>query len=301
MDEGSLAFKALLFYGTRIHHRGQWRVHAKLRQLLDANVDCEVEVERAGLRWVLNPSDDVQRDLFWLGVRDRWEVYHIKRLLPPGAVVCDVGANFGFYSLTLAAFLKRRGRLFAFEPHPATRIRLERNIALNQLGDVITPIPYALSDSPGTARMTRRKDNTGAAHICEEGETEVELTTLDSFCTQHRLSQVDFVKIDVEGFEAKLLRGGEHCLKTFRPTLLVELQPDTLERVGSTPTEVASLLRDYGYVLHVPRRERLLPLTELPAGSQLINVFCLPPALCGSTAGNVALGAAPSESWRSAT
>jgi hypothetical protein len=80
-----------------MHHRGQWRIHAKLRQLLDANIDCDMEVERAGLRWVLNPSDYMQRNLFWLGENDRWDTFHIKRLLPAGAVVCDVGANFGYY------------------------------------------------------------------------------------------------------------------------------------------------------------------------------------------------------------
>jgi FkbM family methyltransferase len=222
----------------------------------------------------------MQRNLFWLGENDRWDTFHIKRLLPAGAVVCDVGANFGYYSLTLAAFLERNGHLFAFEPHPATRARLERNIALNEgLGDTITVIPKALSDTHGTARMTRRLDNTGAAHISDEGDTDVEVTTLDTIFDQHGLSRLDFVKIDVEGFEAHVLRGGEHCLKRLRPILLVELMPLQLERTGSTAIEVASLLRDYGYVLHVSERSRLVPLTKLPIGSQLINVLCLPAPL----------------------
>jgi FkbM family methyltransferase len=280
MNERSLAFKALTFYGIRMRHRGQWRVHTMLQSLLKANIDCEIDVERGGLKWELNPSDYVQRDLFWLGERDRWDSYHIKRLLPADAVVCDVGANFGYYSITLAAFLNRNGRMFAFEPHPATRIRLERNIELNQLGDVITVMPYALSEAPGSVRMTNRKDNTGAAHICESGETEVEMNTLDNFCVQQRLSRLDFVKIDVEGFEARVLKGGNNCLRSFRPVLLVELMPLQLERAGTTAAEVASLLRDCGYVLHVSVRKRLARLTELPVGSQLINVLCLPEPPC---------------------
>ncbi len=281
MNERSLAFKALEFYGTRVHHRGQWRVHALLRYLLDANVNCEMEAERAGLRWVLNPSDYPQRNLFWLGEHDRWDTYHIKKLLPKGAVVCDVGANFGYYSLVLAAFLKGNGRLFAFEPNPTTRIRLERNIALNDLGDVIAVIPYALSDEPGTLRMTSiGASNTGGAYICRAGETEIEVTTLDSICARQQLTRLDFVKIDVEGFEARVLRGADYCLRTFQPILLVELMSEQLERAGSTPAEVASLLRDYGYVLHVTERDRLLPLAELPSGSQLINALCLPATIC---------------------
>jgi FkbM family methyltransferase len=276
LNEGSLAFKALVFYGTRMHHRGIWKVHDVLRNLLKANIDRDLEVERGGLRWVLNPSDYVQRNLFWLGERDRWDTYHIRRLLTPGAVICDVGANFGYYSISLGAFLNPNGRVFAFEPHPKTRIHLERNIALNQLGGVITAVPYALSDALGSASMSNRKGNTGAAYVSQSGDTKIELITLDSFCAEYQPSRLDFVKIDVEGFEARVLRGGEHSLRTFHPMLLIELMPEQLERAGSTAAEVASLLRDYGYELYVTKRKHLKLLTELPVGSQLINVFCLP-------------------------
>lgn len=276
MNEESLAFKALIFYGTRMQHRGKWKVHNVLRNLLKADIDRDLEVERGGLRWILNPSDYVQRDLFWLGERDRWDTYHIKRLLPPGAVICDVGANFGYYSISLAAFLNPNGRVFAFEPHPKTRIHLERNIALNQLGGMITAVPYALSDALGFAFMANRKGNTGAAHVSQGGDTKIELTTLDSFCAEHQLSRLDFMKIDVEGFEARVLRGAERSLRTFHPILLIELMPEQLERAGSTAAEVASLLRDYGYELYVSNRKHLELLAELPIGSQLINVFCLP-------------------------
>jgi FkbM family methyltransferase len=276
VNERSLAFKALEFYGNRLHHRGQWRIHALLRDLLKANIDCEIEVERAGIRWLLNPSDYVQSELFWLGERDRWDAYHVKRLLPAGAVICDVGANFGYNSLALATFLERNCCVFAFEPNPEIRARLERNITMNHLDGVITVMPCALSDVPGFARMTGGKDNSGAAHICRDGETEVEVTTLDSISVKHKLSRLDFVKIDVEGFETNVLRGGEKCLNAFRPVLLVELMAEQLERAGSSPAELVSLLQDYGYTLHVSRRKRLLPLTELPISSVVINVLCLP-------------------------
>jgi len=276
MNDRSLAFKALEFYGCRLRHRGQWRIHGLLTNLLRANIDREIEVERAGLRWLLNPSDYVQRGLFWLGERDRWDSYHVKRLLPAGSVICDIGANFGYYSLALAEFLKRDCRVLAFEPSPETRARLERNIALNQLRDTVTVIPCALSDAPGSARMTSRKGNSGATYIRNDGETEVEVVTLDDVCARHRLSRLDFVKIDVEGFELKVLKGGERCLRAFRPILLVELMAEQLERAGTSPAEVATLLRDCGYALYVPRRKRLLPLMELPSGPQLMNVLCLP-------------------------
>jgi FkbM family methyltransferase len=276
MDNSSFVFRALEMYGTRFHHPGQWRVHARLREALHANIDRYMEVERRGLRWVLNPFDYVQQNLFWLGEHDRWDLFHVKRLLAPDAVICDIGANFGYYSLTLAEHLKPKGRIFAFEPHPATRGRLERHVAMNRLGDVVNVMPCALSDAPGILRMTSREDNTGAAHISNEGNIEVEVSTLDNFCDLHQLSRLDFVKIDVEGFEVRVLRGGEHTLKTFRPKLFVEMLPTQLERTGSSAAELANTLRGYGYSLYVSDRKRLLPLNTLPGESDLINVFCFP-------------------------
>ena len=149
MNERSLAFKALEFYGNRVRHCGQRRIHARLRDLLKANIDCEIEVERAGIPWLPNPSDYVQSGLFWPGERDRWDAYHVKRLLPAGAVICDVGANFGYYALALATFLERNCRVFAFEPSPETRAGLEQNITMNHLDGVITVMSCALSDAPG--------------------------------------------------------------------------------------------------------------------------------------------------------
>ena len=278
MNNLSPGFKALEFYGNRLHHPGQWRIHALFRQCFNVDIDCDLEVERAGLRWLLNPSDYVHRDLFWLGERDRWNFHHIMRLLPADAVVCDVGANFGYYSIMLAASLKGQSRFFAFEPNPVTRLRLERNVALNQLGSAITVLPCALSDTPGTAQMTSRKDNSGAAHICANGETEVEVTTLDAICDKHQLKRLDFVKIDVEGFEGHVLRGGEKSLRAFRPVLLVEIMAEQLERAGTSPAELVSLLQDYGYSLYESERTRLVRLTKLPSGPQLINALCVPAA-----------------------
>lgn len=277
MDQTSASFKALSFYGTRMHHPGQWRVHSELRRALGADsVNSYIEVERAGLRWVLNPADHVQQNLFWLGQHDRWDISHIKQMLPPNPVLCDIGANFGYYSVTLAASLKPDCRIFAFEPHPKTRTRLERHIALNQLGDLITVLPCALSDVAGTVQMSLRESNSGAAHISQHGDTEVEVSTLDSICADRQFSRLDFVKIDVEGFETRVLKGGSQCLQKLRPKLLVEMMPEQLERTGSSAAELASTLRDYGYRLHVSDRRKLLPLTTLPTGSDLINVFCLP-------------------------
>lgn len=276
MNHNSTLFRALEFYGTRFHHRGQWLVHQKLRDVLNVRVDRDLEVERAGLRWVLNPSDFMQSALFWLGEQDRWDVFHIKRLVVPGAVIFDVGANVGYYSLVIAAALNGNCETHAFEPNPETYDRLARHIELNGMGASVFAHRLALSDAIGSGKIVERDGNSGAASVETSGDGEVALTTLDAFCGARGLARIDFIKVDIEGLEERMLNGARETLQRHRPALLVELNPSTLTRENSSAERVAELLRSLGYELYEARRERLLPLNKLPQGEEFINAFCLP-------------------------
>src|SRR5687767_8104684 len=147
MKPNSFAFKFLEFYGTRLPHRGQWWVHAKLRQWLHADVNAELRVVRDGHEWLLNPSDFVQTEFFWLGSREAWDVFHAKTLVRPGCMIFDVGANFGHYAITLAGATGRDCVVHAFEPFPPNTERLRTNVGLNRLDRIVHIHPMALSDS----------------------------------------------------------------------------------------------------------------------------------------------------------
>jgi FkbM family methyltransferase len=178
----------------------------------------------------------------------------------------------------LAQGLQRRCEVHAFEPMAATYQRLGEHIALNRMDGVVHAHQLALSDQPGRASMTQpRSDNSGAAYA-ELGAGEVMVSTLDAFVQEHGLSRLDFVKIDVEGFEERVLRGGVRTLRTLRPTLLLEVQPVTLERAGSSVPRLFDLLQTMGYVLHRARKERLVPLdpAEVATPGSLVNGFALP-------------------------
>jgi FkbM family methyltransferase len=246
-----------------------------LRRLLRANIDQELTVTRAGSRWVLNPADYTQREFFWLGEKDSWDVFHVMRLVHPGAVILDIGANFGFYAVSFARALARCARIIAFEPFPSTFRRLCANIALNGLDDVIQAHPLALSDRVGRARMWSRPDNSGASAVLDEGSTSVPATTLDTFSRDAGLERLDFVKVDVEGHEEAVLRGASDVLARFRPVLLVEIDPPKLHRAQTSAERVLKLLLDSGYGLWVARRRNLEPLDWVPNGNTYVNVFGL--------------------------
>jgi len=272
----SALFRLLEFYGTRMHHRGQWRLHTLLRQILKPDVDADYQVTRGGLRWQLNPSDFVQADLFWFGRKDYWETYHLCRLLRQGSVLFDIGANIGYYGITLAATLGNECRVYAFEPFPATYEVLVTNIALNGLTETISAHRQALSDRERVARMrTRVGSNSGSARLDTAGES-ISTTTIDIFCSTHSIDRLDFVKIDAEGHEEFILAGGAQTIRQHRPLILLELDPPLLNDAGSSVERVVSLLRSHGYTLRTARRNTLVPMETLPAGRVVVNAFAFP-------------------------
>lgn len=275
MNRNSLIFRTLEFYGTRLNHRGQWLVHEKLRRFFNVNVDEDFEVERKGLRWILNPSDHMHSELFWLGMQDYWDIYQIKKILKPGSVIFDVGANCGYYSITLAHELKGNCEVHAFEPNPPTYERFLKNIELNNLTSIKVH-KLGLSDAKGTGDMIERADNSGAAavNLSESGAGNIALTTLDDFCSDQKISGIDFIKVDIEGFEERFLLGGKESLLQFKPVLLVEFNPSTLIRDNSSVEKLKAILEGYGYSLFVSNKKTLIPLQELPSGNQIVNVFC---------------------------
>lgn len=126
----------------------------------------------------------------------------------------DVGAHVGLWSRELAS---RFERVIAFEPVTSHRHCFNHNVPLRNV-DLYS---CALGSQAGRASMVIERDNTGHTRISPAGTYEVEVRALDSFSFKH----VDFIKIDVEGHELDVLRGGEHTLTTHRPVVVIEQKP----------------------------------------------------------------------------
>jgi len=273
-------FSVMRWYGKNIQHRGKWRVHSFLRNRFKLNKNKEFTVTHGGLRWQLNPSDYTQERFFWLGEMDAAEINQIASRLSPGAVIFDVGANFGYYGIALANRLARQCSVHSFEPFPDTLQRLRTNIALNQLQDVVKSVPFGLADSAGTGTMVAKEGHSGGAHFDAHPQQstgpQVALTTLDEYCSAYDVRRIDFIKIDVEGYEGKVINGGRIALKTFKPLLMVEFNPVTMAKANARMETLRDDLIALGYKLFHIRQGILHPLARLPHGRDYINVFCLP-------------------------
>jgi FkbM family methyltransferase len=180
----------------------------------------------------------------------------LRRLVRPGDVVYDVGANLGLYARYLVATLSA-GRVISFEPAEDNRALLARNLELGDIMPQVTVLPFALADEDGFAEFqvddmqsasgTLSKVTGGKASV---GRRNLELAPLTARVACRRLDTVvgeeglplpDVIKIDVEGAEALLLRGARAVLRERRPRLLIELHGAEVAR------EVLSLLDELGY------------------------------------------------------
>jgi FkbM family methyltransferase len=178
----------------------------------------------------------------------------LRRELRPGDCFIDVGSNVGYYAFTSACLVGPAGKVHAIEPSSRLGARIASDIERNGLSGRVILHRCALADFDGHAYLehgSRDLTPDGDAFIrMVESDADAErvpVTTLDALLAD--TSRVDVMKVDVEGLEMAVLRGGMQVLRRCRPRLLlVEVQEATLARTsGTTPADLFALLGRCGY------------------------------------------------------
>jgi FkbM family methyltransferase len=192
------------------------------------------------------------------------EFVFIANFLEPGMTFVDVGANDGAYTVFAAGRVGARGRVVAIEPSSREFQRLTANIELNQLRNV-TAVQAAAGEASGTTSLAiaefghEGQNTVGTMVVNPKVGTarleEVATRRLDDILVGAEFDRVDFVKIDVEGSEPRVLAGAQEVLARHRPVLQLELEPDWLARQKSSPEEVFRQLDVSGYETWIFDRE----------------------------------------------
>lgn len=176
--------------------------------------------------------DSGQRYLFLEGARFVPERAVLRRLLRPGMTVVDVGANVGYYALLFRQAVGPRGRVVCLEPDPGNLRELRRNVERNHLHNVEV-VAAAAGEAAGEIRFSSGLNGSVSA----AGDLRVPAIRLDDLSD----GPVDLIKIDVEGYEAAVLRGAAGLIERRRPTLFIELHPALL--TADSHHELVSALR----------------------------------------------------------
>jgi FkbM family methyltransferase len=211
------------------------------------------------------------------------EIKFLRRMLRPGQKVIDIGANHGVYALSMARAVGPRGRVWAFEPASATASLLTQSIAANGFTQMVLE-KCALSSQPGTARLSLN-DNSELNELVrgDKGDTgrseEVQLTTLDEALQRHGWDDIALVKMDAEGEEANILKGGREFFSRLSPLIMYEI------KAGATlHVELVAAFSALGYRSYrlVPGLDLLTPFQpDAGCDPYLLNVFCCKPDRAG--------------------
>lgn len=211
------------------------------------------------------PSDGVRLSCGLRGGTGLWcaltgldyeqELAQFIKLIKPGDVIFDIGANIGTYTIRAAHRTGPSGQVFSFEPISLTFNRLKHAISINGAINV-RAYCNAIGKESGTATIHDGGRESSAGLLTNTGNAyQVEIVTLDEFTESLQLDRVDWVKMDIEGAEPLVVRGALKVIEKFKPAFLFE------NHDGGPETQ--RLLGNVGYRIgHFGESMRLVPSTN---------------------------------------
>ncbi len=254
----------------------------KLPKVFLKNPKGEVIIQtRFGFKIKINPVFDknIENVIYERGVYEQGTVNFIQEFVKPGFHFVDVGANIGFLSLLAASLVGKKGKVSAFEPVSSTFDLLNENIQLNAFENTQV-FPFALGNETKNVEIHSENKNRGGASIInhQKGKGEsIEIQKLDGVLNQQK---VDFIKIDVEGFEFEVLKGAENLIKTHHPILIIE---HTLEiNHTAKPYEIYEWIQNleiyqiYKLKKGKERKSKLIKVEKKEDLPHHDNIFCMP-------------------------
>lgn len=278
--------------GMPIVDRLAWKVAPVIRTFFGRRYNGEqlLTTYDDDLKMWVSLSNYIESNIFWQGVEeeDRGQVKLLKKLLKPDQVFFDIGANIGVITL-IAANLLTEGDVHAFEPSNHHLEKLHRNLEVNDFQNVKVN-PFGLSDENAVHELylpNEKEDrirNTGRATVNEiqaEDEEfkkeEIETRCLDSYVQEQNVNRIDFLKIDVEGEELSVLRGGADTIKEYQPRVTMELNRHHLDRAGVSPGDVLEYWNKHNYsVYRIGYDGEVIPISNAEEFHEHQNLYCCP-------------------------
>lgn len=231
-----------------------------------------------GIRMRVDMTDLIQRHIYFWGQWEPDETWLLGQVLREGDAFIDIGANLGYFTLLGSHLVGRGGVVFAFDPSPQIRDRLQTNVALNECGN-IRILPYAVSDKSGQALFFQHNVNPGQNSLRSLGEqaagvVKVETVTLDELLPAGVAVRARLVKMDIEGAELLALHGMKGLLSRENgPDVVCEITDSFLRPLGGSEADLLSYMKSLGYSGFLVENRRLIPFDASPGQEQYTAFF----------------------------
>jgi len=177
----------------------------------------------------------------------------MEKIVKPGMIVFDLGANFGWFTLVLSKLVGNSGKVYSFEADPYLVNTLKENVKLNNFSNVLIQ-PIAVSNKTGISKFSLNESydtrNQLDSISPSKNTVDVKITSLDEFSIKEKLKNVDFIKMDIEGSEPKVLEGMKKIIfDNPQLKIITEFNQNAMISVGSLPENMINFLQDAGFTI----------------------------------------------------
>ncbi len=233
-----------------------------------------------GITYELDLNENIDSAIYYAGCFEPYVTRAIENLCREGMTVLDIGANVGCHTLRLAKLVGPSGKVIAFEPAPGALSKLRRNVELNDFRNIVIE-PLALSNENRENQevtlscswpISSAGIDASRLHPLHHGymtRVTVDFVTLDHYVESQGITTIDLIKLDVDGYELRVIQGGANTLRACKPIILMELQPWGLAEIGDNAEDLVSLLLELGYKFYSEKTMKPFPSTDTMIQSAL--------------------------------
>ncbi len=271
--------------------KGKYRLYQAALGLLKSRPRTIFTRVRDGRCFTVDLNTGMQETLFFIGEYERAISLIAERMIGKSDICIDAGANFGWYTTLMSLKAGSDGQVHSFEPTPSTFALLEKNRKLAFFPDRIFVNNLALGDREDKVSINVFGGQpTGHASLSAKDEIGVEsfdcrMITLDSYIEANGVSDVAFVKVDIEGAELMFLQGAEHLFEQSAPPIfLIEMALAQSKNFGYLPNDLIEFLRErhpYEFFKVNEVSGKLHPIDGFSPEDIGANVFCIPSRASG--------------------
>lgn len=261
--------------------RGKNFIGQKLLKFLAPPQAKQEQKMLTGFRLQLDLRDRMQSVMFMKRCHEPETEMVFKEIAKTSQVFLDVGANIGYFSF-LVKQMSPHAEVYSFEPLPQNIEAYKKNQQLNQFSKMHLQEVCVADQKGETEFLIPPKEESGWGRMAHRDLFSGEkikrpVITLDQFCQEKQMGKVDLMKIDVEGYEYKVLKGAINIIEKDRPRICIELNEPCLLDTGTSGEEIFAFFKQRKYRMHALDPQKGLFAVEAPLPYyKYLNYFALP-------------------------
>lgn len=220
------------------------------------------KAKRNGINYILDLSD-YQHWIIYFGITTDNPI-GLFELIKVGDTLIDVGTNIGQTAMTFSKIGGGNSIVYGFEPDLVNYSKAIENLKINSFANIHL-LNIGLGSKPGKLHLKiNTPSNRGGSRIDQTASAnsfEIPIETLDNIIEQKKITKIDLIKIDVEGFELEVIKGAKEVLKKHKPKLFIEVDDNNLKEQNTSAKELIEYLLTFGYTITDSKNNQIVKTT----------------------------------------